>query len=88
MSDDYYGMGFRYGYLHGRGAEQNAEQDRLFLLQAKPAPNPPELLAPTSCRVLRAFSVRGARVEIGEIVTLTRFDAESLKAIGKVEIIK
>lgn len=47
----------------------------------------PRLLEPVRCRVLRAFCVGGARVEPGEIVELTRFDAQSMRALGRVEIL-
>jgi hypothetical protein len=64
------------------------EQLRLAYLRGPLPKNPPELLAPTKCKVLRPFCVGGKRVEIGEIVTLTRADAKSLETLRKVEILK
>jgi len=39
-------------------------------------------------KVLKAFFVAGRRVEPGEVVTLQRHDAESMAALGRVEILK
>lgn len=53
-----------------------------------PAPvNDPQLFTPTHCRVIKLFCVSGKPVEIGSVITLPAHDAESLKAINKVEII-
>jgi hypothetical protein len=80
--------GFRYGFLHGRGHEQG-EQERISrLLSYRPPPDPPELIKPTRCRVLRGFFVAGELVEPGMTTTLPWYDANSLAALGKVEIIK
>lgn len=82
-----YGMGFRYGYLHGRGHEQNEAERNAVLDNYRPAPNPRELLELVSVRVLRPFCVAGKRVDVGASVELPRHDAISLQALGKVEAI-
>lgn len=66
---------------------EDADRERLAILNKPPAPNPPERLAPTRCRVLKAFYVGGKVAEVGAVVTLQRHDAESLAAIRKVEIL-
>ena len=78
--------GFRFGFLHGVGHEQ-VDRERLAFLNRPPAPNPPALVAPTRCRVLVAFCVAGERIEPGEIVTLQKHDADSMRALGRVEIL-
>ena len=60
--------------------------DRQALMQ-KPSPGDQRLFTPTKCKVLRPFCVKGQRQEIGTEVLLAKFDAESLKALGKVEIL-
>ena len=80
--------GFRYGYLHGRGHEQLESERIAALMNHRPAPNPPELIAPTKCKVLRPFFVGGKQTEIDAEITLQRFDAISLAALGKVELVK
>jgi hypothetical protein len=78
---------FRQGFVHGRGHEQ-LERERIAELH-KPFPgNPPELLKPTRCKVLRPFSVAGRRVEPDQVLELPRFDAESMRALGRVQIIE
>ena len=61
-----------------------------FGVDRAPAPrNDPKLLAKVKVKVLRPFGLAGGRVaKVGEIVELPRYDAESLAAIGKVEIVK
>jgi len=49
--------------------------------------NPPDLIAPTKCRVLRPFSIAGERVEIDQTVTLPFHDAESMRFLGKLEFL-
>lgn len=50
--------------------------------------NDQRLFTPTRCRVLKSsFCVGGRPVELGSVFELPRHDAESLKALGKVEII-
>lgn len=74
-----------------RAEQQQAyEREQLYAAYVRgPLPkNPPELLTPTRCRVLRAFFIAADKVaEVGAIVTLQRHDATSLAAIGKVEIL-
>ena len=76
---------FGHGFAHGRGHEQ-IDRERLAFLSKPPAPPPPELIAPTRCRVLRPFFFAGNRVEVGELVVLPKHDAHSLAAIRKVEL--
>lgn len=63
------------------------ERERLAILNAPPAPTPPELLKPTKCRVLKTFFVAGQRVEIGETITLPAHDAKSMQVLGRVELL-
>ena len=63
------------------------EQLRQAYLRGSMPKNAPELLRPTRCRVLKAFSVAGRRIEVGEVVELARHDAESLAAIGEAELL-
>ncbi len=63
------------------------QRERTAYLNKPFSGNPPELTAPTRCRVLRPFYVGGERVEVGTIVTLARHDAISLGAIGKVVLV-
>lgn len=67
---------------------EDEERKRIAFLNKPPAKNPPGLVAPTKCRVLRPFFVGGKRAEVGELVTLTRDDARSLEAIGRVKLLK
>lgn len=62
------------------------ERDRIGYLNGPLPRNAPELLEPTRCVVLRPFFVGGQSVEVGAVVTLPRYDAVSLAAIGKVEL--
>jgi hypothetical protein len=78
---------FRIGHFHGRGYEQ-IERQRLADLQRPFPGNPPELLAPTRCRVLKRFGIGGGRVgEPGQEITLARHDAESMEALKRVELL-
>ena len=70
------------------GVLEEQERSRLAELNRPPAANPPELLKPTRCRVLKPFFVGGKSVAPGTLVELQRHDAVSLAAIGKVEILK
>ena len=79
--------GFRIGFQHGRGHEQLERERNAQLMNYRPAPTPPELIAPTKCKVLRAFCIGGKRADLGETVTLPASDADSLAAIGKVAIL-
>jgi hypothetical protein len=64
-----------------------AERERMALLNKAPAPTPAALVAPTRCRVLRAFCIAGERVEPGATVTLERHAAHSLAAAGRLELL-
>lgn len=78
--------GFRQGWQQ-REAFDEAERARLAELNKPFRGNPPELMAPVRCRVLRPFCVAGQRVEIGAYVDLPKYDADSLRATGRVEIV-
>lgn len=83
-----HGAGFATGYQHGRGHEQLEADRQKVMLNWRPPATPPELIAPTRCRVLRRFFLAGGkRAEIDAIVTLPRSDALSLEALGKVAIL-
>jgi hypothetical protein len=81
-----FNTGFRVGFFHGQGSEQLARERRAEL--HKPfAGNPPDLLAPVRCRVLKAFYAGGRAVQPGEEITLAKHDAGSMAALHRVEII-
>jgi len=48
--------------------------------------NNPRLFELVQVRVLRAFCIRGERIEPGKLVELERHLAESLASIGKVQL--
>jgi len=78
---------FRMGWMQ-RGAHDEMERERQAVLSKPPAPNPPELLAPVKVRVLKPFGLGADRIaQLGEIVELPRHDAQSLAAIGRVELL-
>jgi hypothetical protein len=78
---------FQMGFRQGRAFEQT-ERERVQYLNSAPVPkNAPALMVPTRCEVLRAFCVRGERMEPGAEVTLERHTALSLAAIGKVRVL-
>ena len=59
-----------------------------MLGRTEPVPmNPPHLVAPTRCKVLRSFYVKGKPVPVGETVTLEYHLARDLAALGKVQIL-
>jgi hypothetical protein len=62
-----------------------AELARRVELSRPFAGNPQALVKPVRCRVLMPFCVAGHPLAIGEEVTLQRSDAESLRALGKVQ---
>jgi len=66
------------------------EREQLCLAYVNgPLPrNDPRLLAPTRCRVLKAFGAFGRRVEPGETIELQYHDARSMAALHRVEILK
>jgi len=69
-------------------ANEDAERRRIQELSKPPAPNPPHLLKPTDCRVLKPFGLAGGKVaRVGEVVTLPKHDADSMRALGRVEIL-
>jgi hypothetical protein len=60
-----------------------------FGVNLAPTPkNDPKLLAPVKVRVRWPFSVAGRRVEPDQVLELPRFDAESMRALGRVQIIE
>lgn len=53
-----------------------------------PDPTPdPRQAQPVRGRVLKPFCIKGQRVEVGEEVTLRRFEALDMQALGKLELI-
>ena len=66
-------------------AEEQARREAFM----RPLPkNSPHLLEPVRCRVLKAFYLGGGRLaEVGAILELPRHDAESMQALGRVEVI-
>jgi hypothetical protein len=74
-------------YLRGLQAMgEDLQRQRQAILQKPFAGNAPALMAPVKCKALRPFYIGGKAVEVGTIVTLARHDAQSLAAIGKVEL--
>jgi hypothetical protein len=73
--------------FHVRRHIDDTERNRQAVLMAKPSPGDQRLFTPTKCRVLRTFCVQGQPVEIGSTVTLAKHDADSLAALGKVELL-
>jgi hypothetical protein len=68
--------------------EKEGERERLAVLNKPPAPNPPALLAPTRCRVLKALYIGGGVVgHPGQVVQLPAADAASMVALKRVEIL-
>ena len=58
-----------------------------YMNRGVPAPsNDPRLLKRVRCRVLEPFYVRGEVVQPGQRIELEQADAESMRAIGRVEI--
>lgn len=87
-----YDDGFRYGFMRGRAnaqIERDREAERDAALR-KPFPgNPPELMKPTKCKVLKPFGLAGGKVaEVDQVVELARHDALSMAAIGRVQLLK
>ena len=80
-------LGARFERWDALRAVDEKERERVAYLNGPVPRNPPELLAPTRCRVLRPIFVRGARVEVGSEIELPLHDARSLAAIGRVAII-
>jgi hypothetical protein len=69
---------------------QNAaerERERLATLNQPPPANPLHLTAPTRCRAIKSFYVRGHCVLPGTTLELERHEAHSLAAIGRVELL-
>lgn len=64
-----------------------AERERVAVLNGPPPKNDPALLTPVRVRVVRPFCILGERKDVGEIVTLQRHDALSMAAIGRCEIL-
>ena len=81
---------FRFGFVHGRGHEQ---QDRARLAELnKPLPpnmNPPHLTKPTRLKLLKRYAVGGGKVgEPGEVVTLPGHDARDALARGHAVLVE
>ena len=81
-------MNLRSRFLNweARRTLEDSERERVAFLHKPPAPNPPELMTPTRCRVLRPFGVAGKRVEPGQVIELAAHDAFSMVALKRVEI--
>ena len=79
--------GFRTGWQHGRAFEE-IERALLAELQRPFVGNDPKLLAPVKVLVRRPFYVAGKEMKVGEEIKLSRHDADSLRAIGKVQILE
>jgi hypothetical protein len=82
--------GFTFGWRQGH-AYSYLEAERIAQLQQPihPETNPAALTKLVRVRVLKAFGLAGGKVaEVGSEVELPRFDATSLAAIGKLEILK
>lgn len=73
--------------FHVRSTLDEQERARRQELARPPLHNDQRLFAPTRCRVLKTFCVKGQPVELGTTVTLAKHDAESLQALGKVTIL-
>lgn len=52
----------------------------------QPVKNDPALFEPVTVTVLRQFRAGGRTVQPGEVITLARHDALSLRAIGRVSL--
>jgi len=63
-----------------------AEREKLRVLLAPPAANPPELLQLVRCKILRPVMIGGKPAEVGSVVELQRHDAMSLSALKKIQI--
>jgi hypothetical protein len=66
------------------------ERERLHQAYLRgPMPrNPPELMAPVKVRVLKAFGIGGGKVaEPGTEIELPKFDAVSMAALRRVELL-
>jgi len=63
----------------------DSERARLAILNARPAPNPPELLREVTVRVLRPFFVAGVCREVGETVKVQEYVAVDLVFLKKAE---
>ena len=68
-------------------AEQEHERERVAFLNQPPPANPANLTMPTRCRATRSFYVRGRCILPGTVLEIERHDAESLAAIGRVELL-
>jgi hypothetical protein len=82
-----FSRGFRVGHLQGQGYAE-LERQHLADLSRPFAGNPPELMQPVRCRVLKRFGIGGGEVgEVGEEITLARHDALSMQALKRVELL-
>lgn len=79
----------RYRTHQAQRAIDDAERQRTAFLNS-PLPrilNDPALLVLTPCKVLKSFCIAGRPLVIGEHIELARHDAQSLAALGKVELL-
>ena len=60
--------------------------ERIAILNGEIPKNPPELLEKVKVRVLRSFCVSGKPMSEGDLISIESHLADSLRAIGKVEI--
>ena len=65
-----------------------ADKERDGFLRRAPAANPPHLMRPVRVLVLRPFCINGKAICIDNVVELPFFDARSLAALKKCEIIE
>ena len=70
-----------------RGQLEDRERGRMAELMRPPLHNDQRLFTPTKCKTLKSFCVQGQPVEIGSTITMAKHDAESLAALGKVELL-
>ena len=71
-------------------AAQTSERDRLNYLRSAPLPvNPPEIMKPTRCKVLKpTFCVKGKQVQVDSIIVMPLHEALGMKSLGKVEFVE
>ena len=51
--------------------------------------NPPEIMKPTRCKVLKpTFCVKGKQVQVDSIIVMPLHEALGMKSLGKVEFVE
>lgn len=66
-----------------------SERQRIAFLKGPLPQNPPEIMKPTRCKVLKpTFCIKGKRVELDTILTMPLHEAISLEALRKVMILE